>query len=79
MVGFIRDSIINISNRNIKNEKLSFIFPKNQKDIFNFSDYKINEERRRQIFYANNKQFFAASSKIIDECYKPENNISISS
>jgi hypothetical protein len=29
------------SNRNIKNEKLSFIFPKKQKEIFNFSDYKL--------------------------------------
>ena len=46
---------------------------------FNFSGYKINKERRREIFEANNRQFFDSSSKIIEECFKPENDISISS
>ena len=74
---------ININLDNYSDDDLKDVIITGEFDdfekFFNFSDYKINEERRRQIFYANNKQFFAASSKIIEECYKPENNISIPS
>ena len=74
---------ININFDNYSDDDLKDVIITGEFDdfekFFNFSDYKINEERRRQIFYANHKQFFAASSKIIEECYKPENNISIPS
>ena len=55
------------SNRNIKNEKLSFIFPKNQKDIFNFSDYKLKYKDMMEngsVIY--NKKILKANSGFIN-------------
>ena len=59
--------LTNISNRNIKNEKLSFIFPKKQKEIFNFSDYKLkykNIIENGSIIY--NKKILKANSGFIN-------------
>ena len=74
----ININLDNYSDDDLKDVIITGEFEEFEK-FFNFRDYKINEDRRRQIFDANHGQFFAASSKIIDECYKPENNISIQS